>query len=513
MYDYVIIGSGFGGSVSALSLSEKGYKVLVIEKGKWKKANDFPQTNWNLKKWFWIPAIGFKGIFKLTFFRHLSVISGVGVGGGSLVYANTLPKPKSHFFHSGSWKDLDDWENKLKPFYKKASIMLGATNTPKLFDADNILHKIAKNNNIENAFEPAKVSVFFGEENKTVPDPFFNGKGPERTTCNFCGQCMTGCTNNSKNSLDKNYLYLAQQNGAEIIADMRVVNVIPQKDNTYIVEYQKSGSLLKQKKQVKTKGIVFAGGVLGTVPLLLKLKQTTMPKISNRIGMDVRSNNESLIFVTSLRKDLNMSKGVAIGSILNTSKHSHLEPVRYGNWSGFWRLMVLPLISEKKTWKRLLKIPFAYLKNPIKRLKSIFITNFSKHTAVLLYMEDLEGKIQLTKGFFGTKTKMQDGNPPTAFIPEAHRLAKEYAKQVNGVCRVFSLESIAGIPSTAHILGGAVIGKDEQTGVIDKDQKLFGYKNIYVCDASAISANPGVNPSLTITAMTEYAMSKIDKKN
>ncbi len=496
-----------------MRLSEKGYKVLVIEKGSWKKSNDFPKTNWNLRKWFWIPAIGFKGIFKLSVFRHLSVISGVGVGGGSLVYANTLPKPKSHFFNSGSWKGLKDWEAELKPYYEIAYKMLGATDTPKLFDADKILENIAKDNKIENFFEPTKVSVFFGEKDKTVPDPFFNGKGMDRTGCNFCGQCMTGCPNNSKNSLDKNYLHLAQQNGAKIIANRVVTNVIPQNDNSYVIEYKKTGKYFSVKEQVRTKGIVFAGGVLGTVPLLLKLKKTTMPKISNRVGMDVRSNNESLIFVTSLRKNLDMSKGVAIGSILNTTEHSHLEPVRYGNWSGFWRLAILPLISEKNTFKRLLKIPFSYLKNPIKRLKSIFITNFSKHTAVLLYMEDLEGKIQLTKGFFGTKTKIQDGNPPTAFIPKAHKLASEYAKKVNGVCRVFALESLAGIPSTAHILGGAVIGKDEQTGVIDKNQKLFGYDNVYVCDGSAISSNPGVNPSLTITAMTELAMSKIEGKN
>ena len=513
MYDFVIIGSGFGGSVSALRLSEKGYKVLVIEKGGWKKSNDFPKTNWNLRKWFWMPAIGFKGIFKLSVFRHLSVISGVGVGGGSLVYANTLPKPKSHFFNSGSWKGLKDWEAELKPYYEMAYKMLGATNTPKFFDADKILENIAKDNKIENFFEPTKVSVFFGEKDKTVPDPFFNGKGMDRTGCNFCGQCMTGCPNNSKNSLDKNYLHLAQQNGAKIIANRVVTNVIPQNDNSYVIEYKKTGKYFSVKEQVRTKGIVFAGGVLGTVPLLLKLKKTTMPKISNRVGMDVRSNNESLIFVTSLRKNLDMSKGVAIGSILNTTEHSHLEPVRYGNWSGFWRLAILPLISEKNTFKRLLKIPFSYLKNPIKRLKSIFITNFSKHTAVLLYMEDLEGKIQLTKGFFGTKTKIQDGNPPTAFIPKAHKLASEYAKKVNGVCRVFALESLAGIPSTAHILGGAVIGKDEQAGVIDKNQKLFGHDNVYVCDGSAISSNPGVNPSLTITAMTELAMSKIEGKN
>jgi len=251
---------------------------------------------------------------------------------------------------------------------------------------------------------------------------------------------------------------------------------------------------------------------LGTLPLLLQLKNTTMPNISDRVGMDVRSNNESLIFVTTPRNDLDMTRGIAIGSIYHPSEHSHLEPVRYGKGSGFWRLLILPMISEKNFFKRISQLIFTFLKNPLKWLRISFIRDFSKHTAVLLYMEDLEGKLRFKKGFLGLKTQIQDGNPPSAFIPKAHALANQYAKKIQGVSQTFMLESIAGIPSTAHILGGAVIGKDKNSGVIDKNQKLFGYENIYVCDGSAVSANPGVNPALTITAMTEYAMSKIPNK-
>jgi cholesterol oxidase len=507
--DYIIIGSGFGGSVSALRLAEKGYKVLLIEKGKWKSATDFPKTNWNLRKWMWFPSLGWHGIFKMTFFRHLSVISGVGVGGGSLVYANTLPKPKSDFFNSGSWQGLTDWEEELAVHYQTAYKMLGATDTPKLFDADIILQSIAPKKD----FEPTKVAVFFGEEDKTVADPYFNGKGPERTGCNFCGQCMTGCPNNAKNTLDKNYLYLAQQLGVEIIAEHLVTNVIPENDGTYKVVYRKTGRKWGKKQQAKTKGIIFSGGVLGTVPLLLKLKRTTMPKLSDMLGKDIRSNNEALIFVSTPNKQYDMSKGVAIGAIINTSEHSHLEPVRYGSGSGFWRVGVLPLVTEKFWLKRIGKLLFELLKSPVKWLKIYSVGNFAKQTTVLLYMESLEGKLRLKKRWFGTNTSLQDGNPPSAFIPKAHDLARAYANKIGGKPMSFVLENLSGIPSTAHILGGAVIGKDAHTGVIDKNQQVFGYPNVFVCDGSAISANPGVNPALTITAMSERAMSLIDKKS
>jgi cholesterol oxidase len=444
----------------------------------------------------------------MTFFRHLSVISGVGVGGGSLVYANTLPKPKSAFFNSGSWKNITNWEEELAPHYQTAYKMLGAVDTPKLFDADNMLQKIAHHK----TFEPTKVAVFFGEEDKTIPDPFFNGKGPERTGCNFCGQCMTGCPTNAKNTLDKNYLYLAQQLGVDIIAEHLVNNVIPQNDGSYIIEYRKTGKLFAKTKKLQSKGVIFSGGVLGTIPLLLKLKQTTMPKLSDMLGKDIRSNNEALIFVTTPNKNYDMSKGVAIGSILNTSENSHLEPVRYGNGSGFWRTGVLPLVTEKFWVKRLGKLIWELIKSPIQWLKIYFVGNFAKQTTVLLYMESLEGKLRLKKTWFGINTKVQAGKAPSAFIPDAHNLARQYAKEVGGKPMSFILENLSGIPSTAHILGGAVIGKDVQTGVIDKNHAVFGYPNIYVCDGSAISANPGVNPALTITAMTERVMSLIKTK-
>lgn len=511
-YDYVIIGSGFGGSVSALRLSEKGYSVLVIEKGRWKNSTDFPKTNWNLRKWLWLPLLGFYGIFKMTFFRHLSVISGVGVGGGSLVYANTLPMPKKTFYESGSWKDLTDWQGELEPYYTIAYKMLGAEINPKFHDADNVLKKLTENSPVYKDFEPTKVAIYFGEPDEKVSDPYFDGTGPDRTGCNYCGQCMTGCPHDSKNTLDKNYLFFAQKNGAKILAENYVTNVRQCKNTEYEIQYRRTRRYFSRAKTIKCKGLVFAGGVLGTVPLLLKLKASTLPQLSDMVGKDVRSNNEALIFVTTPNKSIDMSKGVAIGSILNTSEHSHLEPVRYGSGSGFWRIGVLPMVSEAKLAKRLIKLLLKLVKNPITWLKIYSVRNFAKQTIVLLYMEDLEGTLQIKNGILAPKTSLQNGEPPSAFLPHAHELANQYSALVKGKPLSFVLETLAGTPSTAHILGGSVIGEDANNGVIDKFQKVFNYDNMYVCDGSAISANPGVNPALTITAMTERAMSYIKAK-
>ncbi len=511
-YDFVIIGSGFGGSVSALRLVEKGYSVLIIEKGSWKKPADFPKTNWNLKKWLWFPLLGFRGIFKLTFLRHLSVISGVGVGGGSLVYANTLPVPKDDFFISGSWQGIMDWKKELFPFYNIAKKMLGVAKNPKLFDADNYLRDLAKQNGIENNFSSTEVAVFFGDSEKEVKDPFFEGEGPDRQGCNYCGRCMTGCPNNAKNTLDKNYLYLAQKKGLKILSDNFVTDVVTDEKGGYRIEYRRTGRYLSKKKYVFSKGVIFSGGVLGTVPLLLKLKRKSLPNLSEMVGKDVRSNNESLIFVTTPDKSIDMSKGVAIGSILHPSANSHIEPVRYGSGSGAWRIGVLPMVSEPKLIKRLIKLILKLAAEPINWMKIYTVRDFAKQTTVLLYMQNLEGKLSMSRGKIALKTSIQKGKAPSAFLTEAHRLASEYAKLVKGKPLTFVLETLAGTPSTAHILGGCVIGIDKKSGVIDKNHKVFGYDNMYICDGSAISSNPGVNPALTITAMSERAMSLIENK-
>lgn len=512
-YDYIIIGSGFGGSVSALRLTEKGYKVLVIEKGKWYRPEDFPKTNWNLKKWLWVPFLKWFGIMKMSFFKHVVVISGTGVGGGSLVYANTLPVPKKNFFISGSWKNLADWQSELDPFYKIALKMLGAQKNPHLFDGDKALEELATSLDIKDDFSATDVAVFFGTPNKKVSDPYFGGKGPERTGCNFCGGCMTGCRIGAKNTLDKNYLYLAQQQGAQILAENEVIDVLPN-NGEYTITFKSSTSYFSRKKRVRAKGVIFSGGVLGTVKLLLKLKKHSLPKLSDYLGADIRTNNESLISVTNLNRTKEMSKGVAIGSILHTDENSHLEIVRYAKGSGFWRLSHLPLTHGKNTIVRVVKMATSFIRNPLSYIKLYTVKDWSKSTAILLFMQTLDSTLKFKLNGFGQmNTSVSNGDKPSAFISESLSLAKQYAKITKGKETVFGLEPLAGIPSTAHILGGAVMSDNPKNGVIDKNNQVFGYKNMYVCDGAMISANPGVNPSLSITAITERAMSKIPNKS
>jgi len=516
-YDYVIIGSGFGGSVSALRLSEKGYKVLVVEKGRWFKSEDFPKTNWNIKKWIWEPKLGLKGFFKMTFLNHVSVLSGVGVGGGSLTYANTLPVPKQHFFNSGSWATLNNWNEVLKPFYTTAYIMLGAATNPKLYAADLEVQELAKNIGKEANFEATKVAVYFGESGKTVEDPYFKGKGPTRTGCRYCGACMTGCRFNAKNTLDKNYLFLAQQLGAQILAEKEVFNVttLNASDGSegYKVEY-KSSIGKKRINYLTTKGVIFSGGVMGTVPLLLKLKQKSLPYLSDKVGCNIRTNNESLLLVTSTVKNpKDFSKGIAIGSILHTDKNSHLEPVRYGEGSGFFRMLTIPMVFSKSLLVRVFGIISVFLKQPLKFFKTIFTKNYATRTTVLLFMQNLDSTLQLKLGkITKMKSQTEDGKKPSAFINEAKELSKKYGKQVDGIPYANFTDVLLGSPTTAHILGGSVMAENIKKGVIDKNNNVFGYKNMLVCDGSVISANPGVNPSLTITAITEHAMSKIAVK-
>ena len=499
-----------------MRLSEHGYKVLVVETGKWFGAEDFPKTNWNLKKWLWLPLLKFHGFFKITLFKNITILSGVGVGGGSLVYANVLHVPESKFFNSGSWANLNDWKSELEPYYKEALRMLGATLNPRLEIGDIALKNLASKMGKSGSFAPTNVSVYFGEEGVSASDPYFDGEGPDRTGCIFCGGCMTGCRHNAKNSLDKNYLYFAQRNGAEIIAESEVTNVEPIDSSSgkygYKVSWRTSTSLFKKSDHATADGVIFAGGVLGTVKLLLKLKNSSLPNLSSAVGKMVRTNSESLIGVTTFDKEKVMSDGIAIGSSLRTDEDTHVEPVRYGAGSGFWRLLMFPMAHGRNPFVRLTKALWDLVSRPIQNLRVMFVSDFAKRTQILLFMQSIDSTLRFTKGFFGMSSSMESGKAPSAFIPEAGEITEKFAKEVNGKPMVLLTETVLGIPTTAHILGGSVMGADESEGVIDKNNRVFGYENMLVCDGSTISANPGVNPSLTITALTERAMSLIPAK-
>ena len=515
-HDFVIVGSGFGGSAMALRLCEKGYDVLVLEKGSQLGPKHFPKTNWNIPKWMWMPWAGFRGLFKMTFFKHVTVLSGVGVGGGSLTYACTHPVPKATFFTQGSWAGMADWRTELAPHYDVAKRMLGVNAVPFKTKPDKILQSIAEDRGKPEEFHPTEVAVYFGEPGKEVDDPYFDGRGPTRTGCNRCGGCMLGCRHGAKNTLDKNYLHLAKQLGMTLHADTEVTAIRPLPGGGYRIEAKLGRRMWMRKKVSYTaKQVVLAGGVLGTVDLLLKMKEDPegLPKLSKMVGAQVRTNSEALIGVVAPGIKEDLSKGVAIGSIFQTDDISHIEVVRYPEGSGFFRTMTAPLVEGESKFVRLARTIGTMLRHPVTTFKGYFIGDMSKQSVILLYMRTAAGTLRFKRAWHGGMTTATEaGEAPTANIPEAKDLAEAFAEKMNGMPVTMITETLMSIPTTAHILGGAVIGDSPDTGVIDADHKVYGYDGLFVVDGASVSANPGVNPSLTILAMAERAASKIPAK-
>ncbi len=510
-FDYIVVGSGFGGSVSGLRLTEKGYRVLMLEKGQELGPADFPKSNWNLKRWLWMPQLGWRGLFKMTFFRHVTVLSGVGVGGGSLVYANTLPIPKPAFFASPGWAHLADWQTELAPHYQTVRRMLGAVPNPSFTPVDRIMKGVADDMGKE--FEKTHVAVYFGEPDKTVPDPYFDGEGPERTGCNYCGGCMIGCRFGAKNTLDKNYLYIARKRGMQLHADTEVTAVRALPGGGYRVEAKVGRSLFGRKKRVFTaRNVVFSGGVLGTVELLLRMKADPdgLPKLSSRLGEAVRTNSESLIGVIGEKRDQDLSRGIAIGSIIQTDEHSHVEPVRYPAGSNFFRTMMAPHVQGESSFVRVARMLGSALRHPVKLARALTVSDMSKYSIILLYMRSSEGTLRFQLGLGDSMgSTISTGSAPSASIAEATDIAERVADRIDGLPMSMVQETVFNIPTTAHILGGCCMGDTPETGVIDHRHRLFGYDGLYVIDGSAVSANPGVNPSLTIAALAERAMTFI----
>ncbi len=513
-YDYIVVGSGFGGSVSGLRLTEKGYRVLMLEKGSELREADFPRTNWNLKKWLWMPRLGWRGLFQMSFFRHVTVLSGVGVGGGSLVYANTLPIPKPAFFKSPSWAHLAAWDSELAPHYATVRRNLGAVPNPSFTPVDRIMKSVADDMGKE--FAKTHVAVYFGEPDQTVPDPYFGGSGPDRTGCNFCGGCMLGCRFGAKNTLDKNYLYFARNRGMHLEADTEVTAVRPLPGGGYEVLARQGRSLWwRKKRRFTAANVVFSGGVLGTLSLLLRMQQDPagLPRLSRRLGDTVRTNSESLIGVVGERRDQDLSRGVAIGSIIQTDEHSHVEPVRYPAGSNFFRTMMAPHVSGETTMVRVTRLLGTIVRQPLRLARAVMVADMSRYSIILLYMRSAEGTLRLRLGKLGLRSGLSTGKAPSASIPEATEIAERVAEKISGLPMSMVQETLLNIPTTAHILGGCCMGDSADTGVIDHRHRVFGYDGLFVIDGSAVSANPGVNPSLTIAALAERAMSFIPKKS
>jgi cholesterol oxidase len=515
-FEYIVIGSGFGGSTSALRLSEKGYSVAVLEKGREFKDSDFPKTNWNIKKYLWAPLIKCFGFQKITWFKDVLILSGTGVGGGSLVYANTLMMPPDAFFKNPIWCDYKDWKEILSPFYEKAKFMLGATKNPWSHRADEILRNIAKDIGKEDTIENVNVGVYFGDKDKEV-DPYFNGHGPLRSGCTGCAGCMVGCRYNAKNTLVKNYLYFARQFGAKVFPQTYVEKVEFKNDQYYVHTYN-TGSWFKSGRSVYTsKGIVFSGGVLGSMDLLLKQKYhfKTLTKISDSLGDNVRTNSEMLCGVTTENEKLN--DGIAISSIMNPDEDTHIEIVKYPDGADFMKLLTMPFVEY-------LKFPFRFISSlkkvilhPIKYTKLYLFTNWASNSIIFLVMQNLDSsmKMRLRNFPFRSITLVNEGSQKVpAYIESGTDIMKRFATKVNGIAQSCFSEIILDKPATAHILGGAPMSSNIKSGVVDENFEVHGYPNMYILDGSIVPCNIGVNPSLTITALTEYAMSKIkDKEN
>jgi len=515
--DFLIIGSGFGGSVSALRLVEKGYRVVTLEKGRRLGPDDFPRTNWDLRRWLWMPALGFRGLFKMTFLRHVTALSGVGVGGGSLVYANTLPVPRDDFFASPSWAGLADWKGELAPHYRTALRMLGAAENPRDTPADEVIRALGRDlGRPDSDFRRSPVAIWFGTPGVTVPDPYFGGRGPPRTGCTQCGACMIGCRHGAKNTLDQNYLWLAERQGLTVEPDTEATWVRPLEGGGYRVDaLQGARRFGRTRRSWTAHHVVFSGGVLGTIPLLLKLRAHAdgLPNLSPRLGQFVRTNSESLLGIVSGRRDVDYSEGIAITSVLHTDEHSHLEPVRYPAGSGFYRLLMAPAAPGRRVLTRLARAVAAGLRHPVRAVKAVLVDDWAKRTIILLYMRTIEGHLTLRLGLGGhLTTSVAGGAAPTASMAEAHDLARRAGEKVDALPQALLTELLFDTPTTAHILGGACMGATAEDGVIDHRHRVHGYEGLWVVDGAAVSANPGVNPSLTITALAERAMSLVPAK-
>jgi cholesterol oxidase len=517
-YDVVVVGSGFGGSVAALRLTEKGYRVVVVEAGKRFDETSYPKTSWQVRSFFWAPRLGCFGLQRISLLKDVMILSGAGVGGGSLLYANTLYEPLPPFYDDPQWRHITDWRAELAPAYDQAKRMLGAVTNPTMTPSDDVMKAVAEEMGVGDTFHPTPVGVFFGEPGVTVDDPFFGGVGPARQGCIQCGECMTGCRHGAKNTLLKNYLHLAERGGA-VIRDLATVDSIkPAEGGGYDVVTSRTGQWRRHpgggssRVSFHADHVVLAAGTMGTQRLLHRLRdEGVLPRLSARLGELTRTNSEAILGARTFRGDADFTKGVAITSSFHPSEDTHVEPVRYGKGSNAMGFLTTALAdgdgrSRQLTWLREMG------RHPVAMVRNLSLRHWSEQTIIALVMQTRDNSITCyTKpglfGLFGRRltSKQGHGEPNPTWIPAGHDVARRIARRIGGFAGG-GWNDVFNIPMTAHFLGGAVIGDSAETGVIDPYHRVYGHPGLHVVDGAAVSANLGVNPSLTITAQAERAM-------
>ncbi len=537
-YDYIIIGSGFGGSVAAMRLAEKGCRVLVLEQGKRYRDQDFAKSNWAIWMYLWAPALRCFGILQISLLEGVMVLNGRGVGGGSLGYANVLEVPPDAMFENPSWKHLADWKTVLRPHYETARRMLGVVRNPRLGEADHLVKEIAEERGTADTFRATEVGVFFGSEGEEVTDPYFDGDGPPRKGCTFCGACMVGCRHNAKNTLPKNYLYFAEKWGVEVRAECEVCDVCPippslstpeggrpgeQADARYEVTYRSATAWpLKREQRVRARNVIFSAGVLGTLKLLFHCRDVarSLPDISPHLGEMVRTNSEALMGSVGRDDRVNYSEGIAITSICQADDVTRIEPVRYPDGSSVMRYISAPLIDIRGGFLgRVLKTLLAFARHPIDALRTHLLPGWAKRTTILLIMQTADNCMRLRLGrsihtLFrrGLVAEPDAEQTVPARVETGHAVTRAFAQKSGSIPMGSLGENLLSMPTTAHILGGCPFGRNAQEGVIDLDCQIHNYPGLYVVDGSIVPANLGVNPSLTITALAEYAMSRVKRE-
>ncbi|MEV6849712.1 GMC family oxidoreductase [Actinoplanes sp. NPDC051411] len=499
-YDVVIVGSGFGGSVSALRLAEKGYRVGVLEAGRRFGPESLPKTSWDVRNFLWAPRLGLKGIQRITLLKDVVVLSAAGVGGGSLVYANTLYRPPEAFFADPRWAGIADWAAELQAHYDQASRMLGVTEQPTMTPSDLVIRQVAEEMGVGGTFRRTPVGVFFGEPGKTVADPYFGGAGPARTGCTECGDCMIGCRVGAKNRLDLNYLYLAERGGATVHPETEVTALRPAADG-WVVETKRGRFTAGQ--------VILAAGALGTQRILHAMRDTgVLPRISGRLGALTRTNSEALLGAEARSRPARpFSEGVAITSSFHPDASTHIEPVRYGPGSNAMGLLSTLLVDGGGRLPRPVKFVGQALRHPYVFARSMSARQWSERTIIALVMQTLDNSLTVRRTRRGRlTTEPGHGAPNPTWIPIGHEVVRRLADKIDGFPGG-TVGDVFDIPMTAHILGGATIGDSPEHGVVDAYHRVFGYDGLHVVDGSAVPANLGVNPSLTITALAERAMS------